>query len=91
LPPSHSFVVVDQPNVDVEAVKPAEDTDDTTIVRLRETIGRATECRAKVAAAAAVQLNFRAWEIKTLAVEHRNGEWYVCETDLLERPLDAET
>ncbi len=90
LPPSHSFVAVDRPNVDVEAVKPAEDREDTTIVRLRETMGRATKCHIEVAATPAVQLSFRAWEIKTLAVERRNGGWYIYETDLLERPLEAE-
>ncbi len=86
LPPSYAFVATDCPNVDVEAVKPAERGSDT-IVRLRETSGRDANCRLLLAGSQTLKLALRAWEIKTLAVSPSDGEWYAEETNLLERPL----
>jgi alpha-mannosidase len=86
LPPSYAFAATDCPNVDVEVVKPAERGSDT-IIRLRETSGRNASCRLLLAGSQTLDLSFRAWEIKTLALARSDGEWCAEETDLLERPL----
>jgi len=86
LPPAYAFVATDCPTVDVEAVKPAE-RGSATVVRLRETAGRDTNCRLLLAGSQTFDLSFRAWEIKTLALSPSDGEWCAEETDLLERPL----
>ncbi len=87
LPPSYAFVATDHPNVDVETVKLADDAEDRVIIRLRETIGQATECRVQVDGSVEAVISFGPWEIKTLAAERSGREWRTWETDLLEQPL----
>lgn len=86
LPRCYTFVATDCPNIDVEAVKPAA-TEGRTIIRLRETIGQATECQVGLDGSTKVLVAFAPWQIKTLAAERSGREWRTWETDLLEQPL----
>jgi len=86
LPASYSLAATDQPNLDVETVKPAE-AGEGIVFRIRETMGQATDGSLMLPGPQSVPLRFRAWEIKTLVATRGEGEWRVRATDLLEREL----
>lgn len=89
LPAAYTFVTTDQPNVDVECVKPAE-VGEEIVIRLRETWGQATKSRVTLDEAHIVPLSFRRWEIKTIAVQRGDDGWKVRETDMVEREVRQE-
>jgi len=83
-PREFSLAATNQPNVDIETIKPAAQGEGIAI-RLRETFGRPTQCVLRIAGKTQVPLEFRGWEIKTLVAVRADREWKITETNLLEQ------
>jgi len=87
LPNRLEFLSAEPANVDVEAVKIAEDGGGM-VLRLRETVGRATEAAVKLGGSRGRwKGRLGPWEIKTLKVERKRNRARFVETDMIERPV----
>ena len=84
LPLAASFMAVEPDNILLTVVKQAEDGDDL-ILRALETAGVATRAVILMTAwGRTFEVDFSAYEIKTLRISQRDGNLPVVETDLLE-------
>jgi alpha-mannosidase len=84
LPPSSSFMSVEPANILLTVLKQAEDGDDL-ILRAYETAGVATRALIRMPAwGRTVEVDFGAYEIKTLRVSQQDASLPVVETNLLE-------
>ncbi|MBE3040356.1 MAG: alpha-mannosidase [Chloroflexi bacterium] len=84
LPPSSSFMSVEPGNILLTVLKQAEDGDDL-ILRAYETAGVATRAVIRMPAwVRTVEVDFGAYEIKTLRVSQQDASLPVVETNLLE-------
>ena len=84
LPPSSSFMSVEPGNILLTVLKPAEDGD-YLILRVYETAGVATRAVIRMPAwGRTVEVDFGAYEIKTLRVSQQDASLPVVETNLLE-------
>ena len=87
LPNRLGFVSAEPVNVNVEAVKMAEDAKEL-VLRIRETFGRATEAVVRLGRSRERwKGRLGPWEIKTLKIERKRNRMRFIETDMIERPV----